>query len=46
MDSAANDVREKVSRVSSLLPKESNQPRVSKSDTDARAVMWIGFSSD
>ena len=25
MDSAANDVREKVSRVSSLLPKESNQ---------------------
>jgi|TARA_B100001540_G_scaffold7621_1_gene6671 multidrug efflux pump len=46
MDSAANDVREKVSRVSSLLPKESNQPRVSKSDTDARAVMWIGFSSN
>ena len=46
MDSAANDVREKVSRVLSLLPKESNQPRVSKSDTDARAVMWIGFSSD
>ena len=46
MDSAANDVREKVSRVSSLLPKDSNQPRVSKSDTDARAVMWIGFSSD
>ena len=46
MDSAANDVREKVSRVSSMLPKESNQPRVSKSDTDARAVMWIGFSSD
>ena len=46
MDSAANDVREKVSRVSSLLPKESNLPRVSKSDTDARAVMWIGFSSE
>ncbi len=46
MDSAANDVREKVSRALSKLPRNADQPRVSKSDTDARAVMWIGFSSN
>ena len=46
MDSAANDVREKVSRALSKLPRNAEQPRVSKSDTDARAVMWIGFSSN
>ena len=46
MDSAANDVREKVGRALPLLPKEADQPRVTKSDTDARAVMWIGFSSN
>jgi len=46
MDSAANDVREKVSRALSKLPRNVDQPRVSKSDTDARAVMWIGFSSN
>jgi len=46
MDSAANDVREKVGRALSKLPRNADQPRVSKSDTDARAVMWIGFSSN
>ena len=46
MDSAANDVREKVGRALPLLPKEADQPRVTKSDTDAKAVMWIGFSSN
>ena len=46
MDSAANDVREKVGRALSRLPRNADQPRVSKSDTDARAVMWIGFSSN
>ena len=46
MDSAANDVREKVGRALPKLPRNAEQPRVSKSDTDARAVMWIGFSSN
>ena len=35
----------KVGRALPKLPKNSEQPRVTKSDTDARAVMWIGFSS-
>ncbi len=46
IDSAANDVREKVSRAAPLLPDDSDQPRVAKSDTDARAIIWIGFTSN
>ena len=46
IDTAASDVRDKVSRVAALLPLEANTPRVAKSDSDARAIMWIGFSSD
>ncbi len=46
MESAANDVREKVARASPLLPKDADKPRVAKSDTDARAILWIGFTSE
>jgi multidrug efflux pump len=46
LDTAANDVRDKVSRVAALLPEEADNPRIAKSDSDARAIMWIGFSSD
>ncbi len=46
IDSAANDVRDKVSRILPLLPEDSMSPRIAKSDSDARAIMWIGFSSD
>jgi len=46
LDTAANDVRDKVSRIAALLPNEADNPRIAKSDSDARAIMWIGFSSD
>tara|TARA_Y100000768_G_scaffold387807_1_gene380375 strand:- start:620 stop:3652 length:3033 start_codon:yes stop_codon:yes gene_type:complete len=46
IDTAASDVRDKVSRVAALLPDDAQSPRIAKSDTDARAIMWIGFSSD
>ena len=46
LDTAANDVRDKVSRIAALLPIEADNPRIAKSDSDARAIMWIGFSSD
>ena len=46
LDTAANDVRDKVSRIAALLPEEADNPRIAKSDSDARAIMWIGFSSD
>ena len=46
IDTAASDVRDKVSRVAALLPDDAQSPRIAKSDTDARAIMWIGFSSE
>ena len=46
LDTAANDVRDKVARVAAVLPEEADSPRIAKSDSDARAIMWIGFSSD
>ena len=46
IDTAASDVRDKVSRVSALLPDDAQSPRIAKSDADAQAIMWIGFSSD
>ena len=44
LDTAANDVRDKVSRIAALLPDDADNPRIAKSDSDARAIMWIGFS--
>ena len=46
MDSAANDVRDKIARVVAILPDDADQPRVEKADTDARAIIWIGFTSN
>ena len=45
LDTAANDVRDKVSRIAALLPEEADNPRIAKSYSDARAIMCIGFSS-
>jgi len=46
VDAAANDVRDRVSRVGAVLPDEANDPVVAKIDADAQAVIWIAFSSD
>ena len=43
---AANDVRDRVSRVRGRLPAEAEDPTVAKVDADAQAIMWLGFSSD
>jgi multidrug efflux pump len=44
VDQAANDVRDRVSRV--RLPDAVNPPRVSKSDPDTSPVLTISFNSD
>ena len=44
IDEAANDVRDKVSRV--RLPQEVNTPRVSKSESDSLSVITLSFNSD
>ena len=46
IDGAANDVRDRVSRVLGNLPDEADPPEVSKRDGSASTTMWIEMSSD
>jgi multidrug efflux pump len=46
VDEAANDVRDRVSRVRGDLPAEADDPVVAKVDTNAQPIFWIAFSSD
>jgi multidrug efflux pump len=45
-DSAASDVRDRVSRVRGLLPRGIDEPVVSKIEADAQAIVWLAFLSD
>ena len=45
IDAAANDVRDRVGRVGSMLPEEADPPEVSKQDSGAQSTMWINVSS-
>jgi multidrug efflux pump len=45
VDGAANDVRDRVSRILNNLPEESDPPEVSKRDSSSSTTMWIDFSS-
>ena len=45
-DSAASDVRDRVSRVRARLPTDIDEPVVSKIEADAQAIMWLAFLSD
>src|SRR5690606_36677779 len=46
IDSAANDVRDRVSRILNDLPEEADPPEIIKADASADPVMYISFSSD
>jgi len=46
VDSAANDVRDRVARVRSLLPEAADESVVSKIEADAQAIIWLRLSSD
>ena len=45
-DSAASDVRDRVSRVRSKLPDEVDEPVIAKVEADANPIIWLAFSSD
>jgi multidrug efflux pump len=45
-DSAAADVRDKVSRVRQRLPQGIDEPVIAKVEADAFPVIWLAFSSD
>ncbi|NIV17818.1 MAG: MMPL family transporter [Woeseiaceae bacterium] len=46
IDAAANDVRDRVSRLGNVLPEEASPPSVSKQGEFAETTMWINISSD
>jgi multidrug efflux pump len=46
VEAAANDVRDRVSRVRTLLPDQADDPVVAKIEADAWPVMWIAVASD
>lgn len=46
METAANDVRDKVSRAQRYLPRDCDPPTVSKADADASPIMQIGIRSN
>ena len=46
IDLAAQDVRDRVSRVRGRLPKDIKEPIVAKQDADAQPIIWIGVNSD
>ncbi len=45
-DSAASDVRDRVSRVRNKLPADIEEPVIAKVEADANPIIWIAFSSD
>jgi multidrug efflux pump len=46
VDEAANDVRERVSRIRGTLPREIDDPIISKVDVNAQAIVWLALSSE
>ena len=45
-DSAAADVRDRVSRVRRQLPDDVDEPVIAKVEADASPIIWVAFSSD
>src|SRR5512142_3047989 len=46
VDEAANDFRDRVSRVRGNLPREIDDPVISKVDVNAQPIVWLALSSD
>ena len=46
IDSAANDIRDRVSRVVDQLPMEADPPEIAKVDSSGQAVMYLNLTSD
>jgi len=45
VNEAANDVRDRVSRIRGTLPQEIEDPVISKVDANAQAIVWLGLYS-
>ncbi|WP_062357798.1 efflux RND transporter permease subunit [Pseudoxanthomonas mexicana] len=45
IEAAANDVRDRVSRVMNRLPEEADPPQISKVEADAEVIIWLNMRS-
>ncbi len=45
IESATNDIRDRVSRVIRSLPRGVDTPRIAKTEADAQAIMWMSLNS-
>ncbi|MCB1692198.1 MAG: efflux RND transporter permease subunit [Pseudomonadales bacterium] len=45
IDQAANDIRDRVGRVSDRLPEDAEPPQIAKADSDARPIQWFSLTS-
>ena len=46
VNEAANDVRDRVSRIRGTLPQEIDDPIISKVDANAQPIVWLALSSE
>jgi multidrug efflux pump len=46
VDSAANDIRDRVSGILDDLPAEADPPEIQKADADADVIMWLNLAGD
>jgi len=46
VDEAANDVRDRVSRVADDLPPEADPPDIGKASSSSEPIMWLNLASD
>ncbi|MDG6778825.1 efflux RND transporter permease subunit [Thiomicrorhabdus sp. zzn3] len=46
IDAAANDIRDRVSRIADNLPEQAKPPEVEKVDGDESVIMWFNLNSD
>jgi len=45
VDEAANDVRDRITRIRARLPREADDPVVAKIDVNAQPIIWLALSS-
>lgn len=46
IDAAANDIRDRVSRILDNLPDGTEPPEIQKSDADERVIMWLNLTGE
>ncbi|MBN2865341.1 MAG: efflux RND transporter permease subunit [Thiotrichales bacterium] len=46
IDAAANDIRDRISRILDNLPEQATPPEVEKADGDDSVIMWFNLNSD